>query len=505
MTNTELITLSKQKYTENEFVGTLIFDPVLKKWNFAYRNDYNVNFAFFDDCENEVICIILESPHIYEFIGVDLCSTNQKIVNSRPLNNTNSRNSLIKILNSSSFNSEFNSRLDNKKRFDIVLVNAVQFQCSLGHTDTSKYRDNTFILNWIECQSTFVDHIKKIDPRLIINCCTKGTWRDDKYIDEIRLDELGMEFSNNSIIFHTKLSKIRKDFTLKDLVECKLFKEGLINDSIYFRYDHPSSFVSKEPRDIRTSDKTIVSGCELVGVSLKKKQGVKEDIQKLLAKNKYQLIRKRFFYGEETYNPRGGVYPTCEKLFVLTEEGYFYSENNCDEFAVDDEAHNFDTFDPLTYKWKGYQQIVEIDEEKAKKTVLKDQKNWIISYLSSIDKYRYIDDNHMNIHYLGVDFMNVVKVRKNGYGVYFAVNENLHRKDPEISKEGIYEFLDNHIANYEDKIQIRPKYGPLTDRLGVKTIFGRVVKQTQYLCGDEFLIFSKQTLENIRCFLKKKG
>lgn len=49
-----------------------------------------------------------------------------------------------------------------------------------------------------------------------------------------------------------------------------------------------------------------------------------------------------------------------------------------------DEKRDFNTFKAEDYKWGGYQTIVEIDEAKAKSTMLTRQPNWISGYLSRL-------------------------------------------------------------------------------------------------------------------------
>ena len=70
--------------------------------------------------------------------------------------------------------------------YAIKLVNAIQFQCSLGaDTEPSEkskgyeqcYRDNVFIEMWDdnnEVSESFVKRVKESRPDIIINCCTKG-------------------------------------------------------------------------------------------------------------------------------------------------------------------------------------------------------------------------------------------------------------------------------------------------------------------------------------------
>ena len=67
--------------------------------------------------------------------------------------------------------------------YAIKLVNAIQFQCSLGeNTESSKqspkcYRDNLFVKMWDSTGviESFIKRLNEPHPNIIINCCTKGT------------------------------------------------------------------------------------------------------------------------------------------------------------------------------------------------------------------------------------------------------------------------------------------------------------------------------------------
>jgi hypothetical protein len=89
-------------------------------------------------------------------------------------------------------------------------------------------------------------------------------------------------------------------------------------------------------------------------------------------------MKVRFFYGAACYS-------TWPKLFVLTEDGRFYSEYLAYmTTARVDLNFDFNKFKAEDYKWGGYQTIVEIDERKAKNSTLTKQINWINRYLISL-------------------------------------------------------------------------------------------------------------------------
>jgi hypothetical protein len=89
-------------------------------------------------------------------------------------------------------------------------------------------------------------------------------------------------------------------------------------------------------------------------------------------------MKARFFYAT-------GIYSTWPKLFVLTEDGRFYSE-----YLVDmrrnkfEKQFDFESFKASDYVWGGYQYLTEISLEEAIGVQLNYQANWINSYLNQI-------------------------------------------------------------------------------------------------------------------------
>ncbi|MFS1982612.1 DUF1643 domain-containing protein [Vibrio breoganii] len=85
----------------------------------------------------------------------------------------------------------------------------------------------------------------------------------------------------------------------------------------------------------------------------------------------------RFFYAKASFN-------TWPKLFVLSKDGLLYSKYlYYGESLIFREQHNYLTFDASSFKWRGYQSIVEIDLQTALDTQLVNQNNWVSDYLDS--------------------------------------------------------------------------------------------------------------------------
>lgn len=59
--------------------------------------------------------------------------------------------------------------------YNIVFMNAIQYQCSLGE-ETSSFRDQIFSKMWEkpEVKDCFKNRLKLYKPNMIINCCTGG-------------------------------------------------------------------------------------------------------------------------------------------------------------------------------------------------------------------------------------------------------------------------------------------------------------------------------------------
>ena len=89
-------------------------------------------------------------------------------------------------------------------------------------------------------------------------------------------------------------------------------------------------------------------------------------------------MKARFFYAP-------AVYSTWSKLFVLTEDGKFYSEylDYMRKTKVE-KQFDFETFKASDYVWGGYQYMTEITQEEAEGKVLRCQSNWIDNYLKSL-------------------------------------------------------------------------------------------------------------------------
>lgn len=148
---------------------------------------------------NKVLAIVLESPHKYEFdkdkaIGPAMGNTGANLLGWLP--------QLLHV----------NNDID-KDTYKVVLVNAVQYQCSLG-TYTKRYREDIFSEMWEKAivSQDFIKRLQSHHPSVVINACT----------------------SNGS--------KIRKENVQVAINSCKI--------NINLQSSHPSSWDDKENRRI---------------------------------------------------------------------------------------------------------------------------------------------------------------------------------------------------------------------------------------------------------------
>jgi len=120
---------------------------------------------------NNRIVIILESPHFFEydytttpisFIGPAFGNTGERI----------NRFLLTSLQNTSTlFNGLFATG-----NFDIILINALQYQTSLGISGFNRTNRNRLFRNfWISGGNVdLIERINSLNPTILLNCCTSS-------------------------------------------------------------------------------------------------------------------------------------------------------------------------------------------------------------------------------------------------------------------------------------------------------------------------------------------
>lgn len=248
--NHEKYLKSLQNKAEDEYIGDLVFNQTQQQFVFTLRTNYNTVFIspLVLPSDKPKIAIILESPHKEEFGIQNLHNQLGEVLTARPLNNTNTRNHLIAIMNQP-FSNYFKDNLNKEISYAIILVNSIQYQTSLGLNDKA-VRDQVWLWHWMKNgEQNFIDRIKYYKPKLFINMCTKGksTKIDEvnwTYITESDLLKYDLKFIADGGI-RVRGYKNEKQFTLQDVVEFSLESNKIITDYNYITYNHPSFYAIK--------------------------------------------------------------------------------------------------------------------------------------------------------------------------------------------------------------------------------------------------------------------
>lgn len=119
------------------------------------KGDLKINIG----TDKKTAVIILESPHTAEYDG-DFVS---------PALGTTGRNL------QRHFEDVFRS-ICKDGEYRIILMNSIQYQCSLG-ADTNRYRDNMWLKLWFRenLRKDFTERLSSYKPDLIFNLCTCGS------------------------------------------------------------------------------------------------------------------------------------------------------------------------------------------------------------------------------------------------------------------------------------------------------------------------------------------
>ena len=159
--------------TTFEYQGGDVFSLTRKIHVGQRRND--VNYSTLPTIsKNKAIVVLLESPHVDEFQVVQ-----QTYLTAPAWGSTGNRfnTQFIKVLNRhiALINSQFPLRA--KEDFDVYIINAIQYQCSLGIRPINKTRrDYVFSQLWNQFPDSFeqdlIDRLNFVNPDLIINACT---------------------------------------------------------------------------------------------------------------------------------------------------------------------------------------------------------------------------------------------------------------------------------------------------------------------------------------------
>lgn len=187
------------------------------------------------DNKTTTIIIILESPHKDEF---DVNGNGKEPL----VNRKGFENNFVDAINNSNI---LNIQLQNNTEYNVILMNAIQYQCSLNET-TLNFRDFVFLYYWCKKHRNFKRRLKRYIQKLnvcaIVNCCTQGEhYFNDDFEYKIRkgkkhktelcdfkyLNKIGMKTTGNS---------------LQNLVEQSILKVINKKNTSYSSGNHPSTW-----------------------------------------------------------------------------------------------------------------------------------------------------------------------------------------------------------------------------------------------------------------------
>ncbi|WP_352403287.1 hypothetical protein [Kandleria vitulina] len=204
----------KASSNNNDYTTLLAGDRINKS-----RDDlYKLN-------ENDNIVIILESPHVKEFRHIIGCKDGFRIgMPCMGKTGENLKEYFIDVLNNKENADELKKELQNdkNKKFNIIVMNAIQFQCSLGFK-LSKEKNELCkkLIKYDEFQKNIINRLREYKPRYILNCSTAAIRKDIGNI-------------------------VNKD--LKKYIDEKVFKDKSI---VYIEGNHPSNWGKKKCKKLK--------------------------------------------------------------------------------------------------------------------------------------------------------------------------------------------------------------------------------------------------------------
>ena len=212
---------------------------------------------------NDRIVIILESPHKDEY---------SKKITAPAMGTTgeNINKYLLDILNKKIGNPQID-----KKEYDVILMNAIQYQTSLG-IYTEYFRDRVWLTLWNkgDLRKEFIKRLEGYNADIVFNFCTNGSHKKDliyildkkrnssnmtfQYIDSLNLN-IKKKKDNNLYIDEKVVCKVTKKdntnvYLLKEFVQTAIEESNLSSSNVkIFKGPHPSSWISKDSEEYEES------------------------------------------------------------------------------------------------------------------------------------------------------------------------------------------------------------------------------------------------------------
>lgn len=229
----------------DNFIGTI--ENMKPKLNFSIstRKEFTKRNSIDDIINNgyKNIVMILESPHINEykyanenFIAPAIGKTGDFLQRY--------------------FYACIKSCLSHDEKYNVILMNAIQYQCSLGE-DTIIYRDKLWCDLWFNYnkKDDFINRLKHYNPDIIINACTIGmhivheTNKKQKPNLKYIKDIIQKSSQYETTIENIKTFNMNDKYSLRGYVETEIINFDFEKDVKLYYIAHPSSWFNSNNRE----------------------------------------------------------------------------------------------------------------------------------------------------------------------------------------------------------------------------------------------------------------
>ncbi|MCI6730736.1 MAG: hypothetical protein MR487_00185 [Lachnospiraceae bacterium] len=220
----------------DNFVGTIDGNNIDLNFCKEKREEFIKNNSIDDivDDGSENIIVILESPHISEYEHADEGFIAPAIGKTGDYLQKYFYKCIKRIL------------LPNI-RYNVILMNAIQYQCSLGF-ETKKFRDKNWCDLWFNYNKSndFINRLTSYNPNIIINACTIGGHIERE--SDATIKKPGLKYIKNIIHDQEKYQKtkeklkelnMKEKYTLKGYVEAEIIN---VQNVQILHSSHPSSW-----------------------------------------------------------------------------------------------------------------------------------------------------------------------------------------------------------------------------------------------------------------------
>ena len=201
----------------------------IKTWFSIEERKKNKNdLVIKEQWAGKTIVVVLESPHKKEY-AADYVS---------PALGKTGKNLQDK------FSDIIREFIKDNEQYRIILMNSIQYQCSLG-VSTTLYRDNIWLKLWYKEQldNNFKDRIKEYSPDIVFNFCTQGNHKNEIGIPKgckTVINNKYIEYCLGNIDSH-----YNKEHSLQNIVTVAI--ENTVKAKIYTA-SHPASWSIKKPK-----------------------------------------------------------------------------------------------------------------------------------------------------------------------------------------------------------------------------------------------------------------